>query len=71
MENLNLVVKFKLSNDCELHVKGAARIKVDGRGGLMVFDAENGTAETIDLRKLQSFSIQPVIGADPISAAWM
>jgi len=62
MQNLILLVKFKLSNDRTVHVKGAARIKVDGRGSLMLYDCERGIAETIDLRKLHSFSIQPLIG---------
>ena len=32
MDNLNLVVKFMLAGDGLLQVKGATRIKVDGRG---------------------------------------
>ena len=60
MEKLNLVVKFSLSSDRRLHVKAATRIKVDGRGGLMLYDAEDGSLETIDLQELQAFSIQPI-----------
>ena len=58
MDDLNLVLKFRVSGEQALRVKGAARIKVDGRGGLMVYDAQNGAAETIDLQSLQAFSIQ-------------
>jgi hypothetical protein len=42
MDNLNLVVKFMLAGDAQLHVKGAARIKVDGRGGLLLYGAQGG-----------------------------
>jgi hypothetical protein len=67
MENLNLVLKFKLARDRRLHVKCAARIKVDGRGGLLFYDAKGGPAEYIDLRDLQSFRIQPVMeGLKPV-----
>ena len=69
MKNLNLFVTFKLSSDSQTRVKGASRIKLDGRGSLMLYDTENGMAETIDLRKLQSFSIQPVSAASYLPAA--
>lgn len=60
---LNLVLKFKLAGDARLHVKGAARIRVDGRGGLTFCDAQTGTMERIQLSDLQSFCVQQVIGA--------
>lgn len=60
MNNLNLILKFKLAGDDHLHVKGAARIKVDGRGALMLYNAQSRAVETIDLRTLRSFSIQQV-----------
>jgi hypothetical protein len=63
MENLNLVLKFKLAGDGNCHIRGAARIRLDGQGGLTVFDAGGQPAEKIDLTKLQSISIQQVSGA--------
>jgi hypothetical protein len=63
MENGNLVLKFKLARDRRFRVKRAARIKVDGRGGLVFYDARNGAAEYINLRELQAFCIQPVMDA--------
>jgi hypothetical protein len=60
MKDLNLVLMFRLSGDGQMRVKGVSRIKLDGRGGLMVYDSENGAAETYDLQKMQSFSIQPL-----------
>ncbi len=60
MKDLNLVLMFRLSGEGQLRVKGASRIKLDGRGGLMVYDSENGAAETYDLESMQSFSIQPM-----------
>lgn len=69
MKNLNLVVMFRLSTDGQMRVKGASRIKLDGRGSLMLYDSENGAAETIDLRNVQSFSIQPLKAASYLPAA--
>jgi hypothetical protein len=62
MENLNLVVKFMLAADGRLQVKGASRIKVDGRGGLLLYDAEGGSVETIVLGAVQSLCLQRVRG---------
>ena len=60
MDNLNLVVKFMLAGDGLLQVKGATRIKVDGRGGLLLYDAQGGGVETIELGALQSLHLQGV-----------
>ena len=62
MDNLNLVVKFMLAADGLMQVKGAARIKVDGRGGLLLYDAQGGSVETIQLGALQSLCLHPVRG---------
>lgn len=66
MDNLNLVVKFMLAGDGRLHVKGAARIRVDGRGGLLLYDAQGDVVETIELGALESFRLQRVL---PVPAA--
>jgi hypothetical protein len=58
MDNLNLIVKFMLVGDSHLHVKGATRIKVDGRGGLLLYDAQGGAVETIELGALRSIRVQ-------------
>jgi hypothetical protein len=60
MDNLNLILKFKLAGDAHLHVKSAARIGVDSHGGLMLYGTQSGPVETIDLRTLRSLSIQQV-----------
>jgi hypothetical protein len=60
MDNLNLVVKFMLAGDGRLHVKGAARIKVDGHGGLLLYDAQGATVQTIELGALKTFRLQQV-----------
>ena len=65
MDNLNLILKFKLAGDDRLHVKGAARIRVDGRGALMLYNMQSRAVETIDLRTLRSFCIQQVSPAHP------
>ena len=64
MNNLNnLLLQFEVAGDNQLHVKGATRIKVDGRGGLVLYDGRTGAAETIDLSQLQSFRIRSLTRA--------
>jgi hypothetical protein len=61
MNDLNLVLKFKMAGDSELRVRSARSIKLDGRGGLIVEDAETNALETIDLRNLTAFNLQSVV----------
>ena len=56
MDNLNLVVKYKLAGDAQFCVRAASRMKMDGRGGLIFSDAQ-GAEESIDLGQLQSLWI--------------
>jgi len=63
MENLNLLLNLRMAGGSDCCIRGAARIKVDGRGGLTVYDADSTTAEKIDLADLQSLSIQFLSGA--------
>ena len=69
MTSTNLVLTFMLSGDSRVHVRGAARIKVDGRGGLTVFDAEKGGTEVVNLGRLRSLTIQSAAGLSSLSAA--
>ena len=57
MDRLNLVLKFRLAGDDHFQIKGAARMKVDGRGGLTFYDVQSGSTERIELRQLQSFTL--------------
>jgi hypothetical protein len=61
MTSPNLVVTFTLAGDSRVHVRGAARIKVDGRGGLTLIDTDCGN-ESVTLGCLQSLTIQTVPG---------
>jgi hypothetical protein len=58
MNHLNLLVKFTVAGDSRVHVKGARRIKLDGRGGLTLYNAEDGEAESVSLGLVQTLSIQ-------------
>jgi hypothetical protein len=58
----NLVVMFTVAGDSRLHVKGAARIKLDGRGGLTLYDADNGQVECVTLGCLESLTIRTCTG---------
>lgn len=60
MDNLNLVLKFRLAGNDQFQIKGAARIKVDGRGGLMFYDVQSGKTERIEVGQLQSLSLLSV-----------
>lgn len=57
MYDLNLVLKFQLAGETRPQIRAASRIKVDGRGGLTFYDVHTRTSETIDLVRLQSFSL--------------
>ena len=58
MDQLNLVLKFRLTGHDQCQVKGAARMKVDGRGSLSFYDVQSGSMERIDLRQLQSLTLR-------------
>ena len=60
MTPTNLVLTFTVAGDSRVHVRGAARIKVDGRGGLTLFDAGKGAKEWVSLAGLRSLTIQGV-----------
>jgi hypothetical protein len=63
----NLVLTFTLAGDERVHVRGAARIKVDGRG-LTLFDTEKGRPELVRLGSVRSLVIQAVPGMDLATA---
>jgi hypothetical protein len=58
MKNRNLVLEMKLRGDADLKVMGAARIQLDGRGRLLLYDRRGAAPSQIWLRELQSFSIR-------------
>jgi hypothetical protein len=68
VERINLVLKFRFAGDDQIYIKGAARIKVDGRGGLMFHDVQSGKTERIAVSELESFnilSLKPITGPIP------
>ena len=67
MEDLNLVLTFRLAGYGDRQVRGAARISVDGRGNLTVYEAGSGVAESLDLTQLRALSIQRAISADRVA----
>jgi hypothetical protein len=60
MNHINLVLKFRLAGDGELQIKGVARIKIDGRGGLIFYEVPTGEIQTIEVGKLDSLSVLPM-----------
>jgi hypothetical protein len=57
MKNPNLYVRFTLAENSEVQVRDAVRIRVDGLGGLIVYDAATGKPERLSLAQLNSISI--------------
>jgi hypothetical protein len=57
MGHVNLLVTFRVSGDAQFQVKGAASVKVDGRGGLILYGPDGDVEETIEVGRLQSFQI--------------
>lgn len=68
MDDLKLVLKFRMTGDRRQQIRGACRIKVDGRGGLLLYDPDRHESERIDLGRLQSLSLFGVTPANTISA---
>jgi hypothetical protein len=60
MENLNLLLTFKMAGSRNVRFTGAARIKIDGCGGLVVYGARSEASERLTLDQLQLLSIQPL-----------
>jgi len=60
MEKRKLVMELKLRGDTDLRVIAATRIKVDGRGRLLLYDRQSTAPANIWLRELQSFAIRRV-----------
>jgi hypothetical protein len=68
MDELNLVLKFHLSGELQFQIRGASRIKLDGRGGLTYYDVQSHKTETIEFDRLQSFSLLPIKTTAPNTA---
>jgi hypothetical protein len=64
----NLLLKYKIEGDNRVHIRGAARIKVDGCGALMLYATVGGTAESVSLGSIQSLSIYQQGGYGPQAA---
>lgn len=58
--NQDVVVSFKLAGESDCHICGAARIKVDGHGGLTVYNTLTGETEEFKLSDVQGFAIHPL-----------
>jgi hypothetical protein len=56
----NLVLRYKIDGDNRVHTRGAVRIRVDGCGALVVYTAEGGKAESVNLNSLQSLTIHSI-----------
>ena len=67
MHDLKLVLKFRLAGEKQHQVRAASRIKVDGRGGLLLFGAQSEGSERIDLGRLKSLDLFGVTPANTIS----
>jgi hypothetical protein len=57
MNKANLVVTFQLAGQAGQRVKTASRIKIDGRGALVLY-GRNGATEEVSLGQLQNFQIR-------------
>jgi hypothetical protein len=64
----NLLLKFKIEGDNRVHIRGAARIKVDGCGALMLYGTEDGTAESVSLGCIQCLSIDKIHSVPNVTA---
>lgn len=63
MGNKNLVLMFKRAGDSGMQVKTASRIKIDGRGALVLY-GRNGATEEVSLGQLQTLQIRTLALAE-------
>jgi hypothetical protein len=68
MDHINLVLKFRLAGDGQVQIKEVARIKIDGRGGLIFYEVHTGRTQTIEVGQLDSFS---VLSTPPIAESML
>jgi len=61
----NLVLRYKIDGDSRVHTRGAVRIRVDGCGSLVVYSAEGGKAEAVNLNSLQLLTIHSIADQPP------
>jgi hypothetical protein len=57
MEDINLILKFRLSGETHFQIHGVSRIKLDGRGKLTYYDVQSHKTETVDFERLRSLSL--------------
>jgi hypothetical protein len=60
MNQLNLVLKFRLEGDTQVQARGVSRIEIDGRGGMVLYNAQGRPVEQVRLNDLKAFDIQRV-----------
>lgn len=66
MDHRKLMLAFKVRGQSGTQVVGLARIRVDGRGALLLYDTNSAAPATIPIETLQSLSIwstAPQMGA--------
>jgi len=69
MDKPNLILKYTLRGEREPRIVGAARIRIDGRGGLILYSPQSGKPERISLAGMESVALQPIVRAGVLSAA--
>ena len=56
----NLVLRYKIDGDNRVHTRGAVRIRVDGCGALVLYAADGGKVESVNLNSLRSLTIDSI-----------
>ena len=61
MENgVNLVVRLKCVDDPRWKAHGVTRLRLDGHGRMILWDAETGETTTIELASVEALVIESV-----------
>lgn len=53
-----LILKLKLAGEPQYRLRAVTRLKLDGRGRILYWDAETGEIAAVDVAELESVSIQ-------------
>lgn len=67
MNDAQLFVQFELKEEREHHIQPAARMKLDGRGGLILYDDAHQIVDMIRIRNLRALAIHSIMSR-PVGA---
>ena len=60
MKRFGLTIRYQLAGRIEPQIREAARIELNGKGGLALYSPDGGRTEYLDLKSVRNLSIQTI-----------